>query len=86
MEEKKTIQANELLKELKPFLTNQEERDWQKKAVENGMDESVADLVTTAYKMGTMEYLSKYIDADTKLNEMQKRYVNLTVKVCEKLI
>jgi glutamate mutase epsilon subunit len=86
MEEKKTITAEELLKQLKPCMTNQEEKEWQKKAVENGMDEAVANLVTTAYKKGTMEYLSQYIDADTKLNELQQRYVNLTIKVCEKLI
>lgn len=78
MEENK-IKAEELLKELKPCMGEQETQDWIAKAKEAGIYEVMATIIKAAYDKGCNEYNWRAWNAEDK-------YKKLCIKVCEKFI
>jgi hypothetical protein len=79
MEDKKTTQAVELLKELKPCMDKQVEQEWIAKAKEAGFDEETARVILEAYNKGCNEYNWRAWNAEGK-------YTKLCIAVCEKFI
>ena len=78
MEENK-IKAEELLKELKPCMGEQETQDWIAKLEKVGFGEDTATLIKAAYDKGCNEYNWRAWNAEGK-------YQKLCIAVCEKYI
>lgn len=76
MEENK-IKAEELLKELKPCMGEQDEQEWIAKAVEAGIEKETATIIKAAYDKGCNEYNWRAWNAEGK-------YQKLCIAVCEK--
>jgi hypothetical protein len=85
MEENK-INAEELLKGLNPYMASKEVEEWKAKAMSNGLDHTIADIIYSAYKQGVAAFLGKYVSADEKSSDYERKYTELAIKVCEKLI
>ena len=78
MEENK-INAEELLKGLKPCMCEQDEQDWIANAKELGFTEEAATIIKAAYNKGCNEYNWRAWNAEGK-------YQKLCITVCEKYI
>lgn len=85
-ENKTTLTVEGLLKLLKPYMSSEETRQWKERAVDLFKDQEIVDTIYSAYKMGIGEYVGKYMDADDKAKEFEKKYYSLATKVCEKFI
>ena len=86
--EEKVLQINavELLKGLKPYMTTQEIAAWKEQAVDFFKDQTIVDIIFAAYKQGIGEYVGKYVEADDKARVFENKYAGLAIKVCEKFL